>query len=236
MELPIQDYHVHSRYSDGEGTFEQLIEESKRSGCMNIAFTDHCSESGRFMYTLRGSNGFSLKDYLIEIKKLKQEHLNTDDVRVFAGLEISNYTSDYKFNFRDGILPYISLIDILLIDGWYVDDPVACARITRDVLEREGIKNVPVFIAHPYFADITENNIFLLNKKGIGLELNESKFRRKDREELKRIIQLHENLNVSLPSFTLGSDAHEIKDVGKVKIVHDVAVENGLESSIYWLK
>ncbi|MHA2000079.1 MAG: hypothetical protein ACTSU9_18360 [Promethearchaeota archaeon] len=212
-----------------------LAIECAKSGCFDIAIADHVSEEGIFMYTSSGGGAGDLTTYINEIESLKAEIKDDLGVTLHAALEISSYTSDYKFHFRDTILPHMSHLDLILVDGWYLNDPVACARITRDVLDGDGRKGFPVFIAHPEYSSITGSNIHLISRKQIGLELNESKFSPTNRVDLERIVGLCESSGVPLPRLSLGSDAHSIADAGKVDIVLKFIKEHDLEKSLYFL-
>ena len=70
--VPNVDYHIHSVYSDGKSTVEEIIDYAERKGLLEIAITDHVWKTSTWV-----------DKYVTEIKKLRKDRI----VRVYVGLE-----------------------------------------------------------------------------------------------------------------------------------------------------
>ncbi len=73
-------YHIHSTFSDGKNTPEEIILEAIKKGFISIGFSDH----GYTFYDLR----YCMKDqtgYINEIKKLKEKYKN--QIQIYLGVE-----------------------------------------------------------------------------------------------------------------------------------------------------
>lgn len=235
MDNLARDYHIHSMYSDGEGDFKRLMKACKQNGCMDIAFADHVNESGEFMYGggIRDEN--SLHAYIEEIKNTKITACKRYGMKVHVAVEISSFTRAYRTRFTKMILPWIDGIDFILVDGWYINDPVKCAVITREIFVEMGIECFPISIAHPKFGKFNVEELRNILKSDIMLELNEAKFSPRDRQDLGRLLQLSKDLEGKMPKLTMGSDAHLIQDAGNVTIVLGFIRENQLKNLLFTL-
>nr|MDO8109650.1 PHP domain-containing protein [Candidatus Sigynarchaeota archaeon] len=230
----IQDYHVHSFYSDGESTIPSIIRACANAGCVELAITDHVDQDGAFTFIPEFRRGNALPDYIEAIHALKDEACIQFNVNVHVGIELSTTTNEFKAPIAKNIVPLADGIEIILIEGLDVNGATSLALATRGILEAAGCKNKPIFIAHPVFAEVLEE-IELLIDNDIGLELNESKFSPVHRQNLDKILDHVVEAGLKRFRFTMGSDAHSASDAGKVPIVHKYAVERGIIESLYWL-
>ncbi|MFX0100257.1 MAG: PHP domain-containing protein [Candidatus Hodarchaeota archaeon] len=229
------DYHIHSDFSDGDSSFQEIIKECAGCGCKDISFADHCGEDGRFMFSLGYRRNRNLEGYVTEITSLKVPSLEDLGVRIHAGLEISTWTDEYEEQFSEHVVPFIDDLDILLVDGWYIDDPVKCALQTLKIVKKACKNDFPVFIAHPDFDEITSQDVVNLMKHGIGLELNEAKFFLKEKLAWEKLMEELGKRNKKIPRIILGSDAHALHDSGRVGKVQDFATSMDLLDFLHML-
>lgn len=80
------DYHIHSKYSDGQGTIRELVEEAKYIKLKCIAITDHAKN----LHIAGGLNDEQLKQQIEEIKEINKElQKNKENFKVLVGLEFN---------------------------------------------------------------------------------------------------------------------------------------------------
>jgi putative hydrolase len=87
----LSDLHMHSTWTDGEGSIEEIINHAKKIGLKRIAITDHIRESSTYF-----------DDYSKEIRRLREAH----QFEVYVGFEakVNNFSGDIdvsKLNLRD---------------------------------------------------------------------------------------------------------------------------------------
>ncbi len=77
------DAHLHSTYSDGTGTIEQMARAAIKKGLTTIAITDHMPLPFKTRYAMDKSR---LQDYRNEIDKVRQQYCHK--LNILTGLEI----------------------------------------------------------------------------------------------------------------------------------------------------
>jgi len=74
------DLQMHTKWSDGSNTIEEMVEESKNLGHKYIAFTDHVG-------SLKVAGGMNKKEWGKQGKKIDKIRKKYDDIHIFHGLE-----------------------------------------------------------------------------------------------------------------------------------------------------
>ncbi len=90
------DLHMHTKYSDGTNTPDEMICAAIKMGYEYIAITDHSKSE----YIANGMKENRLLKYISEIEKLKKKY--SSKIKVFAGSEVSilpNGELDYSNNY-----------------------------------------------------------------------------------------------------------------------------------------
>ncbi|MHA1270069.1 MAG: PHP domain-containing protein [Candidatus Helarchaeota archaeon] len=214
------DYHIHSDYSDGDQTIEEIIEKAKRKRLDQIAITDHISCDGNFMFLRHTDPPKPLKQYIREIRE-KSRILNYN---VLVGVEISDFT-----DIETPLSPYFSEMDIILIETQKPRGPTdkSFDPIKKAIYIKNKFPNIPVGLAHPTI-EFIENNIRRFDINNIFLELNGDKLSRSFNNSLdelllmiKNILELNKNVKISV-----GSDAHQIYMVGSVEPIWNFLEKN----------
>lgn len=162
------DLHVHSKWSDGSHTFEQLVEAAKERGYSYIAITDHSKGLG----IARGLTEERLQEQKKEInavnKKLK-------GFRIIHGIEV-DIRSDGSLDISDDVLKELDIVVASIHSGFKQSRKQLTYRLVS------AMKNPYVsIIAHPTGRligerdayDVDMDEIFTIAKKtGTAIEIN----------------------------------------------------------------
>ncbi|GAB4326302.1 MAG: hypothetical protein Kow0069_32770 [Promethearchaeota archaeon] len=225
------DLHVHTTCSDGGGTpWEVVLAATSRPHLEVLAITDHFSAAGRFVHASRGSPVGSIEEYVEECSRLARDAAERrPGFEVLTGLEVSEFPPVRGSSGSGGSggawkFPWDHL-DWLMVDGKYVDDPVDRTCALSDQAHDEAQEPPAFAIAHPAYDDLDAEDLDALACRGVALELNEQKFCKAD---ARAILQILESFSPGELSFSIGSDAHDVSDVGRCPIVWNFAVREGL--------
>ncbi|NPV29649.1 MAG: DNA polymerase/3'-5' exonuclease PolX [Firmicutes bacterium] len=194
------DLHVHSDWSDGVNTLEELALAARARGYQYLAITDHSKSLG----VTHGLTEEKLLQQRDAISRLNQE---LKGFRLLAGIEV-DILSNAKLDFDDKILAEMDLVVASIHSGFKQDRESLTERIIA------ALKNEHVdILGHPtgrllgrrdpYPLDITRV-LEAAAKTGTALEINASP----DRLDLKDVyIREGKELGVL---FAVNTDAHEI--------------------------
>ncbi|HTZ18850.1 MAG TPA: DNA polymerase/3'-5' exonuclease PolX, partial [Dissulfurispiraceae bacterium] len=130
------DLHVHSKWSDGGHTFEQLVEAAKTHGYSYFALTDHSQGLG----VARGLTVERLMEQKKEIDALNKKLKN---FRILHGTEV-DIRSDGTLDFPDNVLQKLDIVVASIHSGFKQTREQLTSRIIA------AMKNPYVsIIAHP---------------------------------------------------------------------------------------
>jgi DNA polymerase (family 10) len=130
------DLHVHSKWSDGSHTFEQLAEVAKEHGYSYFALTDHSQGLG----VARGLTAERLAEQKREIDTLNKKLKN---IRILHGTEV-DIRSDGTLDFHDDVLQTLDIVVASIHSGFKQTKEQLTSRIVA------AMKNPYVsIIAHP---------------------------------------------------------------------------------------
>lgn len=169
----VGDLHMHTTWSDGAHTIEEMVEYARNRGYEYIAITDHSEY-------LKVANGLT-------VERLKQQHeyirrLNEkyDDITILTGIEM-DILPDGTLDYDDEILKEIDVV-IASIHSAFQQDRATIMKRLRAALENEHVD----IIAHPtgrllgkrdgYDVDV-ELLIKWAKETNTALELNSNPFR-----------------------------------------------------------
>jgi len=95
MELPKLNLHIHSIYSDGRNTIEQIIKKALKTGLDYICITDHLTNSWKADLIPNLNNPDKIKRYLEEISQFKELLAKENKtLTLFKGIEIDISSSE----------------------------------------------------------------------------------------------------------------------------------------------
>ncbi len=204
------DLHLHSQYSDGESTIRQVVVQAAIRGISIIAFTDHTDVEGNFIFSRYGKQDFAT--YLGEIQDVREEF---PDLTIWCGIEISESFGPIP----DSVESIYRACDLILVDGYYVTNPIQCAQRIRDWCEISHIFVKNIGIAHPKYDELTPPECNIIARSNLILELNNSKLNKAHIAGIKRYLSIPTS-NTTL--WSVGSDAHTLPLVGDVSIAWEI--------------
>lgn len=130
------DLHVHSQWSDGSHTFEELIEAAKSRGYSYFAITDHSKGLGV-------ARGLTEERLLEQVKEIKALNKKLKGFRILQGIEV-DIKSDGSLDFDDEILKMLDIVIASIHSGFKQSSKQITSRLVS------AIKNPYVnIIAHP---------------------------------------------------------------------------------------
>ncbi len=130
------DLHVHSEYSDGSHTFEELISAARKRGYKYIAITDHSKGLGI-------ARGLSEDRVIEEKKEIDALNKKLRGFKLLKGIEV-DIRSDGRMDFPDEILAMMDMVVASIHSGFRQSKE----QITKRIVS--AMKNPYVsIIAHP---------------------------------------------------------------------------------------
>ncbi len=147
------DFHVHSRFSDGQMTIPELVDFYGQRGFGAIAITDHLCESQTFLgqsarWLERSLTERSFPIYIEQIKEQAERAQNQYGMVVLPGFEV---TKNSMFNHRSAHILAIGLDRYVSAD----QDPLSVAR---EIRSQGGL----AIAAHPVHTGSKEPQTFFL--------------------------------------------------------------------------
>ncbi len=162
------DLHVHSNWTDGTASIEEMVRAAKAKGYAYVAITDH----SRHVTVAHGMDPARLLKQLDEIERVDEK---VTGIKVFKGIEL-DILEDGKLDLPDKVL---SRLDLVVAAVHYKFDMSRAAQTDRIIRAMDN-KHVSI-IAHPtgrllgereaYALDV-ERLIEAAHERGCALELN----------------------------------------------------------------
>ena len=102
------DLHIHTTFSDGKNSPEEMVLSAIDKGLKTIGFSDHSVTTFDSSYCMKAEQ---ISNYIKEIERLKEKY--RDKIEVLCGIEQDLYSTkvDYKFDYIIGSVHYIRLQD-----------------------------------------------------------------------------------------------------------------------------
>ena len=130
------DFHVHSDWSDGFNSIEEIAEAAKDFGYKFVYVTDHSQ-------SLKVANGLSLERVDKKIKKIRELDKKITDFRVYCGTEC-DIKPDGTMDYPDSVLKKFDIVYAGIHTAFKMDRKTATKRIVS-AMENEYVHAV----AHP---------------------------------------------------------------------------------------
>lgn len=109
--MGLSTYHLHTTFSDGKNTAEEMIKQAIASGCAEIGFSDHSPFDFDCSWDIKNEK---IAEYVSTLKMLKEKY--KDKIKVYVGIE-QDYYSAYPDWHPDYI---IGSVHYILKDGEYL--------------------------------------------------------------------------------------------------------------------
>lgn len=130
------DLHVHSKWSDGTSSIEDVARAAKRIGYKYVIISDHSQ-------SLKIAGGLSPKELEKQIEQIKKVNKKVKGITVLCGSEV-DIKGDGSMDFPDKILEKLDIVIGAIHNGFKQDKKTIAKRITT------AMKNPNVdIIAHP---------------------------------------------------------------------------------------
>jgi DNA polymerase (family 10) len=155
------DLEVHSNWSDGENTIEEMALRGQELGYEYLAITDHSGPS-------RIAGGIDEKAVLNQIKGIDKLNDQIDDLTILKGLEV-NIGADEKLDINRGILEELDIV-VGSVHSGFKQDFFEMTSIMVNAMQNENID----IIAHPTGRKIQEKREYDLNLNKILEVANET--------------------------------------------------------------
>jgi DNA polymerase (family 10) len=130
------DLHVHTNWTDGNNTIEEMAKAAQKKGYQYIAICDHSQALGV-------AGGLTSKRILEQIKTIEKLNRTLKGFRILRGIEV-DIRSDGRLDYDDEILKKLDLVVAAVHSGFTQSEKEMTGRIVR------AIENPNVdIIAHP---------------------------------------------------------------------------------------
>lgn len=193
MKMMLFDFHIHSEWSDGDNSLEEIMKAAKDNGLEIIGINDHLS-SIKASIPLESE---ALQDYLLDIREISQ----TIGIKALAGLEIDIYPPD------DLDIDVLNKYDYLIFENI-----MGLPKIKAICEFSKKIQGPLVGLAHTelrYPEPIFRKVIKLLEDNNIFIELNANYTQNYEASH-----DLFKIIAESKIGISIGSDSHSIKTLG----------------------
>lgn len=217
----IGDFHIHSTWSDGSDSIEDISRVAQNMGYSFVCIADHSQ-------SLKIANGLSEERVNKKINEIRKLNKKLSNFRIFCGTEC-DIKSDGSLDYSDRILKKFDAVHIGIHSAFKMDGKEMTKRITR------GMENKYVhFLAHPtgrligrrdpYEVDM-EQIVDTARDTGTFLEINAFP----DRLDLN---DMHAKFAKERGvKFVLGTDSHSIANLSFIRFGVATARRGGLEKS-----
>ncbi|MCK4331972.1 MAG: DNA polymerase/3'-5' exonuclease PolX [Thermoplasmatales archaeon] len=217
----IGDFHIHSTWSDGSDSIEDISRVAQNMGYSFVCIADHSQ-------SLKIANGLSEERVNKKIDEIRKLNKKLSNFRIFCGTEC-DIKSDGSLDYSDRILKKFDAVHIGIHSAFKMDGKEMTKRIIR------GMENKYVhFLAHPtgrligrrdpYEVDI-EQIVDTARDTGTFLEINAFP----DRLDLNDIhAKFAKERGVK---FVLGTDSHSIANLSFIRFGVATARRGGLEKN-----
>ncbi|MEW6069073.1 MAG: DNA polymerase/3'-5' exonuclease PolX [Candidatus Thermoplasmatota archaeon] len=130
------DFHVHTKWSDGSNTLEEMVEAAVKKGLSFIVITDHST-------TLKVARGLAEEDISKQGKEIKELNKRYPNFHIFSGVEVE-IKKNGELDFDDSVLKKLDIVTAAVHSNFKMDEKEMTERIAT------GMRNENVdIISHP---------------------------------------------------------------------------------------
>lgn len=197
------DLHVHSKYSDGNNTIQEIALEAKKLGYEYIGIADH-SKSQII------AHGMDEERLLKQIQEIQKVNKRIKGIRVISGIEV-DIKADGDLDYPDKLMKRFEIVTAAIHSGFKSSEKKMTKRITRamenkhiDILDHPTGRLINKRLAY----DVNLKEIFRIAKqRNIFLEINAHPAR----------LDLNDvNVKAAIDSgckLAIGTDAHSLNNL-----------------------
>lgn len=199
------DLHLHTNWSDGKGSINQMVSEAIDLGYEYLAITDHTS-----LPVARGMDDKRLKEQMSKIDIINSQ---IEDITVLKGAEV-NLDSQGNLDISEDVLEELDLV-IAAVHYDFHQEPEKMNKRILNALENEYVD----ILAHPTGRKLKERQAYELDfeqlfqkatETGTILEVNSSP-KRLDLKDIHVKMALEHGCQL-----VVNTDAHHVHDLGNI--------------------
>jgi len=121
----VGDLHMHTTWTDGKYSCEEMIEAARKRGLKYIAITDHSKSLGV-------AGGLSDEDLMRHTDEVRALDAKYSDIRVLAGTEV-DIRKDGSLDYSDDLLAKLDFVVASVHGGFNVDRDAMTARVVKAI-------------------------------------------------------------------------------------------------------
>ncbi len=192
------DFHVHSKYSDGMSSFEEIIAKGEALGLSWIAICDHSQ-------SLKVAGGLTIEELFKKKKHIEDLNSGSKRIKLIFGAEV-DILSDGTLDYPDEVLKQIDFVIASIHTGFHQEEKQITYRLIS------ALKHPLVHaVSHPTGRIIGEREPYAVNMEevlktakeyGKALEIN-AYYKRLDLKDI--YVKACVEMNIPL---IIGTDAH----------------------------
>ncbi len=201
------DLHLHSNWSDGVNTIDQIVNKAREIGYEYIAITDHSKSLGI-------ARGLSIDKLVEQGEYIKSLNRELDDIEVISGIE-TDILANEDLDYPDEILAKRDVVVASIHSGFKQEGE----KITGRIISAMKNKHVDI-IAHPTGRLVARRDPYSVDldavfdaavKYGTALEINSSP----DRLDLSdKYVRKAAQMGIKI---CINTDAHDIARMDEMK-------------------
>ncbi|MDI6855259.1 MAG: DNA polymerase/3'-5' exonuclease PolX [Candidatus Thermoplasmatota archaeon] len=201
------DFHVHTKWSDGANTIEEMVEAARKKGYSFIVITDHSAT----LKVARGLTGEALVEQGKEIKELSKRYPN---FHIFSGIEVE-IKKNGELDFDDSVLKKLDIVAAAVHSNFKMGEKEMTERIATAMRN----ENVDI-ISHLTGSIIGKRDPYQVNvEKIIDTAVNTKTYleinSQPDRLDLRDVhVKLAKEKGCKI---CLGTDAHNVSHLDFMK-------------------
>ncbi|WP_207744586.1 DNA polymerase/3'-5' exonuclease PolX [Desulfallas sp. Bu1-1] len=172
------DLHVHTNWSDGTGSIEEMVRRAREKGYSYLAITDHS-------VSLKIARGLTVERLLQQHEEIRRLNDEMEDFHLFTGVEV-DILADGRLDYPDEVLARVDVV-IASVHSGFKQDRDAITRRILSAIENEHVDIIghPTgrLLGHrePYAVDVEEiieaaarhNKVLEINASPDRLDLDE---------------------------------------------------------------
>jgi DNA polymerase (family 10) len=122
------DLHMHSKWTDGNNSIEEMVRACEQLGYQYCAITDHSQ-------AVHVAGGLSAKEIMAQLEEINKLRAKVHNIKLLAGCEV-DILADGSLDFTDDLLDQLDLV-------------VAAVHSKMDMTQSQMTKRVVKALAHP---------------------------------------------------------------------------------------
>jgi DNA polymerase (family 10) len=156
------DFHVHTKWSDGNATVEEMVRSALARGYEYVCISDHSK-------TRAIAHGLSEQRLLKQIEEIAEIQKKFTNIRILTGAEV-DILADGSLDFSDSILKKLDIVIASVHSGWKSPEKKMTERIIK-ALENKYVD----ILGHPTGRIIQKREPYTINLEQIYAVAKEKK-------------------------------------------------------------